>query len=170
MKLIKLKVTNDRDLKNFKVIEVPCNMTLYKFAEFLLKSFGFYFDHAFGFYDNIKKPLKSKVIFELSSDIKDIDHNPDAKGVKKFYVDDLFESNQKMFFLFDYCDTWHFHLEFLDDSMVYEVPKITIKYMNPMVRIQFNTLRLMSDEFWHISWHKRNCFRHYSSPATSPTH
>ncbi|MEN8253185.1 MAG: hypothetical protein ABFQ62_02290 [Patescibacteria group bacterium] len=56
MQLIKLKITNDRDKKNYKIIEVPANMTLYKFAETVIKQFGFYFDHCFGFYDNLKNP------------------------------------------------------------------------------------------------------------------
>ena len=125
MQLIKLKITNDRDKKNFKILEVPTNMTLYKFAEILVKSFGFYFDHAFGFYNNIKDPNKSDEIYELFTDLDDVEHTPNAKGVKKFYfVSDLFEKNTKMLFLFDYGDCWHFILELLDDKeSVYSVPK-----------------------------------------------
>ena len=123
--LIKLKITNERDKKNYKILEVPSNMTLYKFAEVIVKSFGFYFDHAFGFYTNIKDPYKSEEMYELFTDIEDVEHTPNAKGVKKFYfVSDLFEKNTQMLFLFDYGDSWHFILELLDDTeKVYSVPK-----------------------------------------------
>ncbi len=125
MQLIKLKITNDQDKKNFKVIEVPGNMTLYKLAEIIVKSFGFYFDHCFGFYNNVENPNKSKEMYELFTDIEDVEHTPNAKGVKKFYfVCDLFKKDTQMLFLFDYGDSWHFILELLDDSeQVYSVPK-----------------------------------------------
>lgn len=123
--LIKLKIINERDRKNYKLLEVPSNMTLYKFAEIIIKSFGFYFDHAFGFYNNIENPYKSKEMYELFTDMEDVEHTPNAKGVKKFYfVSDLFENNTQMLFLFDYGDCWHFILELLDDSeKVYSIPK-----------------------------------------------
>jgi len=125
MQLIKLKVINERDKKNFKILEVPGNMTLYKFAEVIVKSFKFYFDHAFGFYSNIDNPYKSKDIYKLFTDMEDVEHTPNAKGVKKFYfVSDLFEKNTNVLFLFDYGDGWEFTLELLDDTeKVYGVPK-----------------------------------------------
>jgi len=125
MQLIRLKVINKRDKKNFKILEVPGNMTLYKVAEVIVKSFGFYFDHCFGFYDNFDNPNKSTEMFELFTDLEDVEHTPNAKGVKKHYfVSDLFEKNVRMLFLFDYGDGWHFILELLDDKeRVYSVPK-----------------------------------------------
>lgn len=125
MQLIKLKITNQRDKKNYKVLEVPANMTLYKFAETIVKAFGFYFDHCFGFYDNLENSHKSNEIYELFTDIDDIEHTPNAKGVKRFYfVSDLFKKNKKMLFLFDYGDSWHFILELVDDSeTVFQIPK-----------------------------------------------
>ena len=125
MKLIKLKVTNNDDKANYKIIEVPTNMILYKFAEVLVKRFGFYFDHAFGFYDNLENPFDSKEIYELFTDLEDVETTPNAKGVQKYYfVSDLFERNKKMLFLFDYGDNWEFILELLDDSQeVLSVPK-----------------------------------------------
>src|SRR4029077_4486478 len=101
------------------------NMTLYKFAEVIVKRFGFYFDHPFGFYDNLESPFNSKEIYELFTDLDDVEHTPGAKGVQKYYfVSDLFENRKKMLFLFDYGDTWEFIVEILDDSQqVLDVPK-----------------------------------------------
>lgn len=125
MQLTKFKIINQKDKTNYKIMEVPSNMTLYKFAETIVKSFGFYFDHCFGFYDNLENPLKSKVIFELFTDLEDAEHTPNAKGVKRFYfVSDLFANNKKMLFLFDYGDSWYFTLELLDDSeTIFKIPK-----------------------------------------------
>lgn len=125
MKLIKIKITNKRDTFNYKILEVSANMTLYKFAEVIVKRFGFYFDHPFGFYDNVESPFKSKVIYELFTDLDDVEHTPEARGVQKYYfVSDLFENRKKMLFLFDYGDNWEFILDLLDDSQqVLDVPK-----------------------------------------------
>lgn len=125
MQLTKIKVTNKRDKMNYKVLEVPGNMTLYKFAEVIVKRFGFYFDHPFGFYDNLEKPFNSKEIYELFTDLDDVEHTLGARGVQKYYfVSDLFENRKKMLFLFDYGDNWEFILEILDDSQqVLDVPK-----------------------------------------------
>jgi hypothetical protein len=120
MQLIKLKVINKRDIKNFKILEVPGNMTLYKFAEVIVKSFGFYFDHCFGFYDNFDNPSKSTKIFELFTDLEDVEHTPNAKGVKKYYfVGNLFEKNKRMLFLFDYCQVPQTGQEFSERSCAY---------------------------------------------------
>ncbi|MBU0578614.1 hypothetical protein KKE34_02150 [Patescibacteria group bacterium] len=87
MQLTKFKITNQRDKTNYKIMEVPSNMTLYKF--------------------------------------NDVEHTPNAKGVKRFYfVSDLFANNKKMLFLFDYGDSWYFTLELLDNSEnVFKTPK-----------------------------------------------
>ena len=120
-----MKITNKRNKANYKILEVSANMTLYKFAEVIVKRFGFYFDHPFGFYDNLNDPFKSKVIYELFTDLDDVEHIPGARGVQKyFFVSDLFENRKKMLFLFDYGDTWEFILDMLDDSQhVLDVPK-----------------------------------------------
>lgn len=120
-----MKITNKRNVTNYKILEVPENMTLYKFAEVIIKRFGFYFDHCFGFYDNLEHPFNSKEIYELFTDLNDVEKTPRAKGVQKFYfVSDLFKINKQMLFLFDYGDTWEFILEVMDDSQrILGVPK-----------------------------------------------
>ena len=101
------------------------NMTLYKFAEILIKSFRFNFDHAFGFYSNVRNPFKSELIHELFADLEDVESAPEAKGVKKFYmVEDLFHNYKKILFLFDYGDNWEFILETTGETEeVYQVPR-----------------------------------------------
>lgn len=125
MKLVQIKITNNRDKNNFKIIEVSEHMVLYKFAELIVKSFGFYFDHAFGFYNNLNNPYKSDIVFELFTDIDDVESTPNAMGVKKFYfISDLFEKNKTMLFLFDYGESWNFTLELMDKSKkVHKIPK-----------------------------------------------
>ncbi|OIO44798.1 MAG: hypothetical protein AUJ41_01675 [Candidatus Pacebacteria bacterium CG1_02_43_31] len=125
MKLVQIKITNNRNRNNFKIIEVSEYMVLYKFAELIVKSFGFYFDHCFGFYDNLDNPNKSTKMFELFTDLEDVEHTPNAMGVKKFYfVSDLFEKNKTMLFLFDYGESWHFTLELMNKSKkVHKIPK-----------------------------------------------
>lgn len=100
-------------------------MTLYELAEAIVKRFGFYFDHAFGFYDNLENPFGSKEIYELFTDMDEVKHTSGAKGVQKYYfVNDLFEKNNKMLFLFDYGDSWEFILEMMDNFQeVLGVPK-----------------------------------------------
>lgn len=125
MKLITLKITNNSDNQNYKIIQVPLNMTLYKFAEITVKAFRFNFDHAFGFYSNLKNPFQSELIHELFADMDDTEATPGSKGVKMFYmVEDLFQRNKKILFLFDYGDNWEFILEPTGEvETVFQVPK-----------------------------------------------
>jgi len=55
--------------KVLRKIQISGQKSLYKFAEVITQSFGFYFDHCFGFYDNLKKYHDSKKAYELFVDI-----------------------------------------------------------------------------------------------------
>lgn len=123
--LRKIKVINLRNRKNYKIIEVPNNLTLYKFAEIIVNAFGFDFDHCFGFYDNLKDIYKSKVMYELFTDLPDVENTPGAHGVQKFFfVSDLFETQDNFLFLFDYGDNWEFELVTLEKlEKANKVPK-----------------------------------------------
>ena len=93
----------------YRVLAIPEGFTLYKLAEAFVDSFGFYFDHPFGFYDNIKQWTKSKEGYELFADIGE---ESEFKGVERTKVGKVFhEMNKKMLFLFDYGDEWHFIVE-----------------------------------------------------------
>lgn len=106
----------------FRVLAVPGNFTLYSLAEAIVDSFGFHFDHAFGFYDNIKKWPNSNEGYELFADIGE---GSKFKGVKITRVHKVFDKlGKKMLFLFDYGDEWHFIVELKG----IELPKEGEKY------------------------------------------
>lgn len=93
----------------FRVLEIPGDFTLYSLAEAIVDSFGFYFDHPFGFYDNIKKWSNSNEGYELFADIGE---ESEFKGVKRTKISKAFHQiEKKMLFLFDYGDEWHFIIE-----------------------------------------------------------
>jgi len=90
---------------------------LYTFAEAITNVFGFWFDHCFGFYSNFdaRKMYDAKEIYELFTDLDDVEHTPGAKGVKKTKVSEVFqEKGKKMLFYFDYGDGWRFLVELKD--------------------------------------------------------
>ena len=80
--------------------------TLYEFAEFLIKTVGFDFDHAFEFCDNYKNPHKSKERYTLFADLDDCEEAD--PGVKDTFVSQVFAVGKRMAFLFDYGDDWRF--------------------------------------------------------------
>ena len=93
----------------FKVLAIPEGFTLYGLAEAIVDGFNFDFDHAFGFYDNIKRWPHSNEGYELFADIGE---ESKFKGVKVARVNKVFdELGKKMLFLFDYGDEWHFIVE-----------------------------------------------------------
>ena len=92
-----------------RVLAIPEYFTLYSLAETIVDSFGFDFDHPFGFYDNIKRWSHSDEGYELFADIGE---GSKFKGVKITRVNKVFdEIGKKMLFLFDYGDEWHFIVE-----------------------------------------------------------
>jgi hypothetical protein len=93
----------------YRVIAIPEGFTLYRLAEAIVDSFGFYFDHAFGFYSNIRQWTKSEEGYELFADIGE---ESKFDGVERTKVGKVFhETKKKMLFLFDYGDEWHFIVE-----------------------------------------------------------
>lgn len=98
-----------------RVLAVPEKFTLYGFAEAITESFGFFFDHSFGFYSNMKRYYDSREGYELFNDDLEtrwIDDERKFPGVKKTPVNRAFkEIGKKMLFLFDYGDEWHFRVE-----------------------------------------------------------
>ncbi len=97
--------------KPFRVIAVNSGTSLYDFAKFIVFSFGFDFDHPFGFYDNVKRHYNSTEGYELFSDL---DESKEFNGVRKTKVGKVYDHlNKKMLFLFDYGDEWAFITELL---------------------------------------------------------
>jgi Plasmid pRiA4b ORF-3-like protein len=52
----------------WRKIAVKANSDLYSLAKTIVAAFDFDFDHAFGFYDNLKNPYRSNICFELLND------------------------------------------------------------------------------------------------------
>lgn len=52
----------------YRVLAVPADTTLYDLAYQINESFGFNFDHAFGFFDNLKNPWRASEQYELFND------------------------------------------------------------------------------------------------------
>ena len=83
--------------------------TLYDLAEFIIRTLGFHFDHAFEFCDDLENPYRSKERYTLFADMgEDPDH--DDPGVKQTPVSTVFRPGREMLFHFDYGDDWFFLL------------------------------------------------------------
>jgi len=110
----------------YRVLPIPEEFTLYSLAGAILDSFDFDFDHAFGFYDNIRGWTDSVEGYELFADIGE---ESKFKGVEKTKIKEAFDKlRKKMLFLFDYGHEWHFLIEL----KAVESPKAGDKY--PLVK------------------------------------
>jgi hypothetical protein len=97
-------------------IAVNADATLYDLAAAALDCFNFDMDHAFGFYDNLKRWTRSEEGYELFADIG---HKEKFPGVKRVKANRIFSTvNKKMLLLFDYGDEWHFVVQYLKDMEV----------------------------------------------------
>jgi hypothetical protein len=98
--------------KPLRKIGISGTKSLYNFAGVIVKAFGFYFDHCFGFYSNIVSRNNSSIGYELFADIGEEQVRPHFKGVKKTKISEAFSTiGTKMLFFFDYGDAWHFIVE-----------------------------------------------------------
>ncbi len=100
--------------KTYRDIEIKSSATLYNLASAIIDSFGFDFDHAFGFYSKCSAGsyYDSDERYELFADMGEVEAN--VKGVKKTAISVAFRTEkQKMLFLFDYGDDWMFEIEVL---------------------------------------------------------
>lgn len=100
----------------FRKIAVKSDATLYDLAAAALDSFDFDMDHAFGFYDNLKRWTRSEEGYELFADMGERGEFPGVKRVKVARV--FHTANKKMLLLFDYGDEWHFVIQYLKDMEV----------------------------------------------------
>lgn len=88
------------------VIAISGNINLHGLAEHIIDAIGFDFDHAFGFYDNLRNPYQSSECYTLFADMGEGDEG--AGSVQKTLIEGVFELGKKMVFLFDYGDDWQF--------------------------------------------------------------
>src|SRR5438105_13190516 len=98
-----------------RTFEVAGTSSLYVLAKAIVRSFDFYFDHAFGFYSKLKGNIyESPVVFELFVDLGEGVAN-NARGVKRTRAVEAFPSiGTKMRLLFDYGDGWEFLIELVE--------------------------------------------------------
>ncbi len=103
----------------WREIEVPKSVSLATLARGIVNSFGFSFDHAFGFYSDLGDYYQgSRTRYEFFADMDDADDWPPEPGmspagsVKKSKVGKVFTAiGQRMQFIFDYGDEWRFLVE-----------------------------------------------------------
>lgn len=95
----------------YREIEIEGRKSLSDLAEAIVTAFDFDFDHAFGFYSNLKDPYRRVgERFELFADMED--GESDAGSVKQTKVAEVFDAiGKKMLFLFDYGDDWRFQVK-----------------------------------------------------------
>ena len=104
-----IRATLERNASVYRDIEMEGSKSLYKLAEAIVSSFGFDFDHAFGFYTGLTDAtmMKKRPIYELFADMGEAD--PGVLGVKKT-VQAFPTAGHTMLFLFDYGDEWRFRV------------------------------------------------------------
>lgn len=107
----KMRVSLEEDL--YRDIEIRGSHDLYQFAEIITRSFDFYFDHAFGFSDDLRGFYRGKEMYELFNDIEDVEPSGSGMGVEGTRIANVYKPKKKMLFLFDYGDDWMFMTECL---------------------------------------------------------
>jgi len=83
--------------KIYREMALKGRTTLYTFAKEIVGAFDFEFDHAFGFYDNIKDIHESSEAYTLFYDFGD-QVNDNEKSVKKSYIYKVFNLTKKCYF------------------------------------------------------------------------
>ena len=97
----------------YRDIELPSSGSLEDLAAAIVSAFGFDFDHAFGFYSNLKGDYyRSEERYELFADLGQADEG--VRGVRRTKLSAAFPApGKKMLFLFDYGDEWRFKVELI---------------------------------------------------------
>jgi Plasmid pRiA4b ORF-3-like protein len=105
----------------YRDVEIEGSKSLFYLAGGITAAFDFDFDHAFGFYSDLKNPYsRAGERYELFADIEDIES--DAGSVERTKAGSVFGTvGKKMLFLFDYGDEWRFQLEVI--GLGEKVPK-----------------------------------------------
>lgn len=106
-----LRAALNGELSIYREIEIDPPKSLYALAEAIVAAFGFDFDHAFGFYSDLKPATMMRTFpqYELFTDMGD--GRPGVGSVKRTAIARAFpEIGHTMMFLFDYGDGWHFRI------------------------------------------------------------
>jgi len=117
MKTYIIRAKLEYNKHTYRDIEVLGNITSYDLAKVILGSFNFDFDHLFGF-GNKPGFYHSDIQYELKTDDDDPGfYNNNRYDVEKTTISDVpFFKNlkDKMYFLFDFGDNWHFEIELIN--------------------------------------------------------
>ena len=99
--------------KAARTLQIETGKPLSKFAEAIVKAFGFSLDHAFGFYSDFENSgINSENIYELFSEMKEGPIRPHHKGVKKVKIKEAFKvPGDRMLFRFGYIESRFFSVE-----------------------------------------------------------
>ena len=114
--VIRAKLSDEKLV--YRDIAIDPNISLYSLADAVLSSFGFNFDHCFGFYNSpdIYGKGKDQVHYELFYDIGE-EVEELAESVEKTLVAEVIKINkQKIWMLFDHGEDWVFELECKDNQ------------------------------------------------------
>lgn len=100
--------------KLYRRLEIDGADSLEDLAFVINRAFDFDFDHAFGFYSDLRNPYSKRGrCFEIFSDMEE--RNNGIPGVRATKIVDAFQKRgAKMLYLFDYGDEWHFLVEMED--------------------------------------------------------
>ena len=110
----------------YREIAIQSSKTLEALAQAIVEAFDFDFDHAYGFYNDLKDPYRASMAYELFYDLnpKGGLHDRETKGVQKTKIAEVFtESNPAMGFLFDYGDDWFFKVKLKTIQSAEDAPK-----------------------------------------------
>ncbi len=113
--IIRAKLENEKNV--YRDIYVDPYVSLYVIASYVVASFGFNFDHSFGFYQSSDIFGKGKDLpnYELFFDIgEEVDDT--TESVAKTLVSEIFTKHKQWWMLFDYGDDWVFELECIDTA------------------------------------------------------
>lgn len=88
-------------------LQIPASDTLSTLAEAIIDAVGFYMDHCYGYYDNLKKHWQSNEEYTLFADVGQ-EAKANDTGVERTRIESVFQPKKKMLFLFDYGDDWMF--------------------------------------------------------------
>jgi hypothetical protein len=80
--------------KPYRLIAIESSDTLYDLASAIVDSFDFDFDHAFGFYDNLKNPYNSRVQYEFFDE--DEDDEEELSEAEEAYYNALTEAEEEL--------------------------------------------------------------------------
>jgi hypothetical protein len=95
--------------------------SLYKLSKAIVKSFGFAFDHTFGFVtdDDVWHSAGDSytIFFDLNKDDDSIEpFNEKDHGVRGVKIKDIFAAGKSMYFWFDTGDEWQFLIKCTNDN------------------------------------------------------